>query len=118
MAKAKIPKRVAGVKLPKTVRKQARQALKLTGSAAVRDLAIAGLNLAAASLLDEAGRAGRAGKKGKSSLASLDLGDVVRAAAAEGARRFLESFEAALPPARGGALPRPPRRKAKAKRAS
>ena len=50
MAKAKIPKRVAGVKVPKKVRKQAKKALKLADSPGVRDLAVAGLTLAAESL--------------------------------------------------------------------
>jgi hypothetical protein len=118
MAKAKIPKRVAGVKVPRKVRSQAKKALKLTGSRAVRDLALTGLTLAAEAMVESA-RRGR--KAGKSSLDSLDLGEIMRAAAAEGARRFLASFEE--PKAAGGRAqprprPRPPRPKAKAKRAS
>ncbi|HYN45359.1 MAG TPA: hypothetical protein VES64_01570 [Allosphingosinicella sp.] len=105
MAKAKIPKRVAGVKVPKKLRKQAKQALKLTGSGAVRDLAIAGLTLAAERAL-EAMRAAGAGKKTRASLDALDLGEVMRAAAAEGARRFLEGYEAAR--AKPPAAPRKP----------
>lgn len=100
MGKAKIPRRVAGVKIPRKLRKQAKQALKLTGSDAVRELAIAGLTLAAERAL-EAIEAGGGGKKSKASLGSLDLGEVMRAAAAEGARRFLEGYESARakPPA-------------------
>jgi hypothetical protein len=113
MAKAKIPKRVAGVKVPRKVRSQAKQALKLTGSGAVRDLALTGLTLAAEALVESA-RRGR--KAGKSSLDSLDLGEIMRAAAAEGARRFLEGFEE--PRAAGGRARPRPRPKAKAKRAS
>lgn len=110
MAKAKIPKRVAGVKVPGKLRRQAKKALKLTGSGAVRDLAIAGLTLAAQRALDSM-RSGPAGKKRKPSLDKLDLAEVVRAAAAEGARRFLESFEEAnAPPAAAAAPPKSARR--------
>ena len=90
MAKVKIPKRVAGVKVPKKVRKQAKKALKLTASPAVRDLALAGLTLAAQSVIDK----GRAGNGARSAMREgLDLGTVIHAAVAEGARRFLEGFE-------------------------
>lgn len=107
-AKAKVPKRVAGVKVPRKVRAQAKKALKLTGSRAVRDLALTGLTLAAEAMVESA----RRGKKaGKSSLDSLDLGEIMRAAAAEGARRFLASFEDAKPgPAAAAARPRRARR--------
>ena len=109
MAKAKVPKRVAGVKLPGKVRAQAKKALKLTGSRAVRDLALTGLTLAAEALVESA-RRGR--KAGKSSLDSLDLGEIMRAAAAEGARRFLESFEEpqTAPPASAPAKAPKPRK--------
>ena len=91
MAKVKIPKRVAGVKVPKKVRKQAKKALKLTASPAVRDLALSGLTLAAQSLVERQSRSGasRSGEKQD----GLDLGAVIHAAVAEGARRFLEGFE-------------------------
>jgi DNA end-binding protein Ku len=93
MTKVKIPKRVAGVKVPRKVRKQAKKALKLTESRAVRDLALAGLTLAAEAML-ERGRAGAgAGRAGPGALDALDLGEVVHAAVAEGARRFLQGFE-------------------------
>lgn len=121
MAKAKLPKKVAGVKVPKKLRRQAKDALKLTGSGAVRDLAIAGLTLAAERALDSM-QAGRTGKKIKASLDKLDLTEVLRAAAAEGARRFLEGFEApkpkSAPKATGAARPKAaaPRPKAAAPR--
>ena len=115
MAKAKLPKKVGGVKLPKKLRRQAKEALKLTGTGAVRDLAIAGLTLAAERALDSM-QAGRTGKKIKSSLDRLDLTEVLRAAAAEGARRFLESFEApkARPAAAAKSRPAPAARPKKA----
>jgi hypothetical protein len=96
MPKVKIPKRVAGVKVPKKVRKQAKKALKLTESRAVHDLALAGLTLAAEAMLDR-GRAAAAGRTApgaaKAGLGALDLAEVVHAAVAEGARRFLQGFE-------------------------
>ena len=117
MSKVKIPKRVGGVKVPKKVRKQAKKALKLTESSAVRDLALAGLTLAAEAMLDR-GRAGAAAAPGarKAGLNGLDLGEVVHAAVAEGARRFLQGFEegaAAAAPADAPARPAPKRAPAK-----
>lgn len=130
MSKVKIPKRVGGVKVPKKVRKQAKKALKLTESSAVRDLALAGLTLAAEAMLDRGRAAGRAAPGAqRAGLDALDLSEVVHAAVAEGARRFLQGFEEAAaaasaePPAskpratakkapttRGGTRPNPPAR--------
>jgi|SRR5438132_815905 len=115
MAKVKIPKRIAGVKVPKKVRKQAKKALKLTASPAVRDLALAGLTLAAQGIAASATRAeARTGAGAKPKLDGLDLSAVVHAAVSEGARRFLEGFEegaaAAAPNARQSR--KPPRKPA------
>ena len=118
MAKVKIPKRVGGVKVPKKVRKQAKKALKLTESSAVRDLALAGLTLAAEAMLDRgraaAAAAGRAAPSARrAGLDALDLGEVVHAAVAEGARRFLQGFEeaaaaaSAKPPSKAPAAKKP-----------
>lgn len=95
MSKVKIPKRVGGVKVPKKVRKQAKKALKLTESSAVRDLALAGLTLAAEAMLDRGRASAAAAAPGtrRAGLNGLDLGEVVHAAVAEGARRFLQGFE-------------------------
>ncbi len=95
MAKVKIPKRVAGVKVPKKVRKQAKKALKLAASPAVRELALTGLTLAAERVLEEArrGAAARPAEGAEAKAERLDLGAVIHAAVAEGARRFLEGFE-------------------------
>lgn len=112
MAKVKIPKRVAGVKVPKKVRKQAKKALKLTASPAVRDLALSGLTLAAQSLIDKAKNGGAgpgAGARGKPD--ALDLGAVIHAAVAEGARRFLEGFDEGA----AAAAPRPARKRTAAR---
>ncbi|HEV7659906.1 MAG TPA: hypothetical protein VGO55_08685 [Allosphingosinicella sp.] len=116
MSKVKIPKRVGGVKVPKKVRKQAKKALKLTESSAVRDLALAGLTLAAEAMLDR-GRATAAGagpSARKPGLNGLDLGEVVHAAVAEGARRFLQGFEEAAAAASTDAPARKPAAKAPA----
>jgi hypothetical protein len=119
MSKVKIPKRVGGVKVPKKVRKQAKKALKLTESTAVRDLALAGLTLAAEAMLDR-GRAAAAGagpSARKPGLNGLDLGEVVHAAVAEGARRFLQGFEEGAAAATGAPAKKPgPRRKPAAPR--
>ena len=107
MSKVKIPKRIAGMKVPKKVRKQAKKALKLTASPAVRELALAGLTLAAQGIAAGATRsqaAPGADAGAKPKLDGLDLSAVVHAAVSEGARRFLEGFEegaaAAAPRAR------------------
>ncbi len=118
MPKVKVPKKIAGVKVPKKLRKEAKQALKLADSNAVRDLALAGLKLAAENLLDRT-KARRTTKAGREAVAeinlnALHLGDVLRAAAVEGARRFVEGFEeaqraaasAAEAPAKPAAQPR------------
>ena len=111
MAKVKIPKRVAGVKVPKKVRKQAKKALKLTASPAVRDLALTGLTLAARSIVDSArngaARPG-AGADARKAPDGLDIGQVIHAAVAEGARRFLEGFEEGA----AAAAPKPARKRA------
>jgi hypothetical protein len=145
-AKVKIPREVAGVKVPKGLRKEAKRALKLADSAAVRELAVSGLAIAAQALLDKAqsqraatrAAAAEAVDQGrrqataalKANLDALHLGDVLRAAAMEGARRFLEGFEegqreapapkpaaparpAAAKPAKAKAAPTKPRAKAK-----
>ena len=93
--KTKVPKRVGGVKVPKKVRKQAKKALKLVDASAVRDFAIAGLTAAAEAIVQRTSSQLRAAgdRQRKATLVTLDLGDMIRAAAIEGARRFVEGFE-------------------------
>jgi hypothetical protein len=111
MAKVKIPKRIAGVKVPKKVRKQAKKALKLTASPAVRDLALAGLALAAEGVVERARRAEASpGAQPKARADALDLGEVIHAAVAEGARRFLEGFDEGA----AAASPKPARKRSAA----
>ena len=65
----------------------------------VRDLALAGLGLAAQRLLDgnAAASAARPDQPAKSSLRGLDLAALLEAAAAEGARRFLDGWQSEAP---------------------
>jgi hypothetical protein len=122
MTKVKIPKRIAGVKVPKKLRKQAKHLLKISTSPMARDLAVAGLSLAAQRMLDRRAAApaatARPDRKPRSALRGLDLGALLEAAAAEGARRFLESYggEPAAEPApkpapKAAAKPAPRRRR-------
>ena len=97
MAKVKIPKRIAGVKVPKKLRRQAKKMLRASASPLVRDLALAGLGLAAQRLLDGNAAAARPDRPAKSSLRGLDLAALLEAAAAEGARRFLDGWQTEVP---------------------
>ena len=108
MAKTKVPKRVGGVKIPKKVRKQAKQALALVDTPAVRDLAIAGLTMAAEKLVRRQGD----GARRSADLDELKVGDMLRQSAIEGARRFLAGFEEG----RREADSEPPAKKAPPKR--
>ena len=125
-SKLKLPKEVAGVKVPKGLRKQAKTLLNLIDTPAGRELAATGLTLAAASLVAKTsdGKAKSAVKavarevvaKNRGADAdAADLGAILSSAVAEGARRFLQGFEegkkanSAGPPApRSPRLPRPP----------
>jgi hypothetical protein len=107
MAKVKIPKRIAGVKVPKKLRKQAKTLLKLSASPLARDLALAGLGIAAQRMLDGAAATRPDARPAKGGLDGLNLGALLEAAAAEGARRFLENYQTDAP----AAAPAPRRRR-------
>lgn len=139
-AKVKIPKRIAGVKVPKKVRKKAKRAIKRTGSPIVRELAAAALGAAAQAAADgsmggrrrsgtNGGGAEREepkGHRGPSVRVRLEhnrLGESIRAAALDGIRRFLEGLEEGLrnaadaaAAAEAGADDKPPRRRASGRR--
>lgn len=123
MAKTKVPKKIGGVKVPKKVRKQAKKAIKLVESP-VREFAISGLTAAAEALAQRTANELRAAgqTQRKANLAALDLGDMLREAAIEGARRFLAGFEEATQrataarPARAASAPRPARKTATARK--
>ena len=93
MTKVKIPKRVAGVKIPKKTRRKANKALKMADSPVVRGFAAAALGAAAKA-------------KAKASKPSIridgetidgdKLAEAIRSAALDGIRRFLEGFEEGL----------------------
>jgi hypothetical protein len=112
MAKVKIPKRVAGVKIPKKVRKRANKTLKFAEGPMVREAAAAALGAAgmaqaamAASLRD-----------GRGETRNVDLEQVIetaREAALEGLRRFFEGFEEGMSRASAAAGVRPRRDKAR-----
>ena len=92
MARAKIPKRIAGVKVPKKVRKKANKALRLVESPVVREIAAAAVGAAAA-------RADRGGAAAAARTAMTDpdrFVETLRQAALEGFNRFLEGFEEGL----------------------
>jgi hypothetical protein len=95
----KIPKKIAGVKLPKQARKTANKALKRGAGPMVREIAVAAI-----------GAAGGARGERKTPLSDLHeysgrarihidagkVGDAFRNAAIDGLRRFLEGFEEGL----------------------
>lgn len=92
MAKVKIPKKVAGVKVPKKVRKRANKALKIADSPVAREVAVAALGAAGVTKAAKKATGGRA-------LKDLDIDTVIEAAreaAIDGLRRFLEGFEEGL----------------------
>lgn len=105
----KIPRKIAGVKLPKRVRKKAKQAIKAGAGPVVREIAAAALGAAHARA--NVGRASaRVGIDGNR------IGEAVRSAAIDGLRRFLEGLEEGLREAGGkGDDPQPePQAKPKA----
>ena len=92
MARMKIPKRVAGVKIPKKVRKRANKAIRLAESPVVREVAAAAVGAAAA----------KADRGALASAARTAMSDperfveTLRSAALDGFQRFLEGFEEGL----------------------
>jgi hypothetical protein len=99
MAKVKIPKKIAGVKIPKKARKKARKALDMADNPFMRGLATAALASAA-----QAGVRRRA-KAGRVDIGGDALAEAVREAARSGLRAFMEGLEEGLradKPGRGG----------------
>ena len=92
MAKVKVPKKVAGVKIPKKVRRKANRALKIAESPVAREVAVAALGAAGV------GKAAREATGGRP-LRDLDVETVIEAAreaAMNGLRAFLEGLEEGL----------------------
>ena len=115
----KVPKRVAGIKVPKKLRKSANKALAIAESPQARELAVAALTAAATALTTRSaegeGRpALRPGEGGTDDRAGR-LADAVIAAALDGARRLLDGLE---PSAATEPEPEPPAAKPARRRAS
>ncbi|HYE29024.1 MAG TPA: hypothetical protein VEA61_12445 [Allosphingosinicella sp.] len=101
----KIPKRIAGVKVSKAVRKAGKRALKLAEQPAVSETVAAALLAAAAALRDPpaAKRAAGAAAEtaGEAGQQAIRLGDSLRRLAIDMARRTLDAWEAAESRPRG-----------------
>lgn len=102
MAKVKIPKKVAGVKIPKKVRRKAKKAVKMVDSPAVRSFAAAAVTAAGES---RAARSAEMKTVGEGTpgperttirIDGEQLVETIRAAAVDGLRRFLEGLEEGL----------------------
>jgi urease accessory protein UreF len=97
--KLKIPKRIAGVKVSKAVRKAGKSALKLAETPAVSETVAAALLAAAAALRDPPATKRAAGAAaetaGEAGQEALRLGDSLRRLALDMARRTLDSWEEA-----------------------
>ena len=97
--KIKIPKRIAGVKVSKAVRKAGKSALKLAETPAVSETVAAALLAAAAALRDppaaKRGAKAAADSAGEAGQEAIRLGDSLRRLALDMARRTLDAWEAA-----------------------
>jgi hypothetical protein len=97
--KIKIPKRIAGVKVAKAVRKAGKSALKLAETPAVSETVAAALLAAAAALRDppatKRGARAAADAAGDAGQEAIRLGDSLRRLALDMARRTLDAWEAA-----------------------
>lgn len=95
--KVKVPKRIAGVKVSKVVRKAGKSALKLAESPAVSETVAAALLAAAAALRDppatKRAAAAAADSAGEAGQEALRLGDSLRRLALDMARRTLDAWE-------------------------
>jgi hypothetical protein len=93
--KVKIPKNIAGVKVPRKVRKRANEALKAATGPAVRGMAAAAIGAAGRRV--EAKGAGRVrGLHAKVEIEGSAVAEAFRNAAIQGLRRFLEGLEEGL----------------------
>ena len=96
----KIPKKIAGVKIPKQARKTANKAIKMGASPVVRELAAAAIGAAGSRAAgerkapDEALRHISGGAHVR--IDAGKFGEAFRTAALDGFRRFLEGFEEGL----------------------
>lgn len=99
---AKLPKRIAGVKVPKPLRGPGGRLLEAVTNPLVMDIAAAALMAAAGRLRDEAAKAaastdGAAGHRAGPGKPAADLGTILAGAAVEGIRKITESTRPARP---------------------
>jgi hypothetical protein len=99
--KVKVPKRIGGVKLPKSVREAGKSALKLAERPAVSETVAAALLAAAAALRDPPAAKRAAGAAadaaGEAGQDAIRLGDSLRKMAIDMARRTLDAWESSEP---------------------
>src|SRR5436853_4819252 len=97
----KIPKKIAGVKLPKKARKAANKAIEVGASPVVREIAAAAIGAATAKTATAKAAADKAPRREEpraqgSGPVRAELGqiaEVLREAALDGLRRFFEGFD-------------------------
>lgn len=103
--KLKVPKRVAGVKVSKAVRKAGKSALKLAENPAVSETVAAALLAAAAALRDPPATKRAAGaaadSAGEAGREAIRVGESLRRLALDMARRTLDAWEASDSKPRG-----------------
>src|SRR6185369_4504313 len=96
----KIPKKIAGVKIPKKARKTANKAIRMGASPVVRELAVAAIGAAggraAGERKAERGHGESAAYRAEIHVDGSKVAEAFRAAAIDGLRRFLEGFEEGL----------------------
>ena len=114
----KIPKKIAGVKIPKKARKTANKAIKMGAGPVVRELAAAAIGAAgtkaAGERKDPYSGLHHVSGSARIHVEGSKIGEAFRTAAIDGLRRFLEGFEEGLrnisdpiEPERGGPKPKP-----------
>ncbi|MBV9883420.1 MAG: hypothetical protein JO276_10470 [Sphingomonadaceae bacterium] len=96
----KIPKKIAGVKLPKKARKAANKAIEMGGNPVVREIAAAAIGAATAKAASKSERKPareaetlRVRGSGNAQFDVGQIGEVIREAALDGLRRFFEGFD-------------------------
>ena len=95
----KIPKKIAGVKLPKKARKTANRAIKMGSSPAMREFAAAAIGAAGARAAGDRKDPDHGLHHIRRAHIDIDagkVGEAFRVAAIDGLRRFLEGFEEGL----------------------
>jgi len=96
----KIPKKIAGVKLPKQARKTANKAIKMSANPIVREFAVAAIGAAGAKAAGERKDPDHGLRQIRGSaqihIDAGKVGEAFRTAAIDGLRRFLEGFEEGL----------------------